>query len=264
MNVLIMADLEGISGVYTREQVLPSQSRFIEGRKYLTRDINVCADALKAAGVDKVFVRDCHGGSYALIWDEVGESVDEVICGAVGDERFPLIDEIDAVILFGYHAMAGTAKGLLEHTFSSVSVQNYYLNGERVGEIAIDAAILAEHGKPVIMVSGDTNACAEARLFLPWVATAEVKRSLHCMGASLLPPAKARACVFAAVKEAVDSFRSGKCELYKVAAPITLRVELTERNQIPYPSQRPYLKVIDGRTFEVSADSVEQALYRAM
>ena len=264
MNVLIMADLEGISGVYTREQVLPSLPRFNEGRKFLTRDINVCAEALKAEGVDKVYVRDCHGGSYALLWDEVGEAVDCVISGAVGDERFPLVDEYDAVILLGYHGMAGTAKALLEHTFSSISVQNYHLNGERVGEISIDAAILAEHGKPVIMVSGDTNACLEAKHFLPWVATAEVKRSLHCMGAALLPPAKAKECMFAAVKEAIEIYKNGKYELYQVPHPVTLRVELTERNQIPYASQRPYMKIIDGRTFEVEADTVEDALFRVM
>ena len=262
MTVFIMADLEGISGVYTRDQVIPSLSRFNEGRKFLTRDINVCAEALKAAGVDKVYARDCHGGSYALLWDEVGEYVDEVICGSLPDVRFPYIDECDAVILLGYHAMAGTAQGLLEHTFSSVSVQNYHLNGEKVGEIAIDAAILGEHGKPVIMVSGDTNACKEAKAFLPWVTTAEVKRSLHCMGASLLPPHKAKECIFAAVKEAIENLKSGKCELYKVAAPINLRVELVERNQLPLVSQRPYMKVIDGRTFEVEADNVEQAIYR--
>lgn len=264
MTVLIMADLEGISGVYTREQVLPSQSRFNEGRKFLTKDINVCAAALKAAGVDKVYVRDCHGGSYALLWDEVSEDVDLVISGLLRDERFPFIDEIDAVILFGYHAMAGTAKGLLEHTFSSMSVQNYYLNGEQVGEIAFDAAILGEYETPVIMVSGDTNVCKEAKEFLPWVATAEVKRSLHCMGAGLLPPHKAKECIFAAVREAVENFKAGKCELYKVKAPVTLRVELTERNQLPFLLQRPYMKEIDGRTFEIEADSVEQALFRAM
>ena len=262
MNVLIMADLEGISGIYTRDQVIPSLSRFHEGRKYLTKDINVCAAALKAAGVDKVYVRDCHGGSYALLWDEVSEDVDLVISGALKDVRFPFVEEYDAVILFGYHGMAGTDEALLEHTFSSVSVQNYHLNGEKVGEIAIDAAILAEHNTPVIMVSGDTNACLEAKRFLPWVAPAEVKRSLHCMGAGLLPPHKAKECIFAAVKEAVESFKAGKCELYRVSAPITLRVELTERNQLPTVSKCPYMKVIDGRTFEVEADSVEQAIFR--
>ena len=264
MNVLIMADLEGISGVYTKEQVLPSLHRFNEGRKFLTKDINVCAEALKAAGVDKVYVRDCHGGSYALLWDEVCDSVDCVICGAVGDERFPLIEEYDAVILFGYHGMAGTAKALLEHTFSSMSVQNYHLNEERVGEISIDAAILAEHGKPVIMVSGDTRACQEAKHFLPWVATAEVKRSLNCFGAALLPPAKAKECIFAAVKEAVENFKAGKCALYEVKHPVKLRVELSERNQLPYASQRPYMRIIDGRTFEVDAETVEEALFRVM
>ena len=262
MTVFVMADLEGISGVYTRDQVLPSLPRFNEGRKFLTRDINVCAEALKAAGVDKVYVRDCHGGSYALLWDEVGEAVDEVISGSLHDVRFPFIEECDAVILLGYHAMAGTHQALLEHTFSSMSVQNYHLNGEEVGEIAIDAAILGEHNTPVIMVSGDTKACEEAKRFLPWVTTAEVKRSLHCMGASLLPPHKAKECIFAAVKEAVENFKAGKCELYKVPAPLKLRVEVTERTQLPLVSRQPYVKIIDGRTFEVDADSVEQAIFR--
>ena len=34
-----------------------------------------------------------------------------------------------AVILLGYHAMAGTPGGILEHTMSSASVQNYWING---------------------------------------------------------------------------------------------------------------------------------------
>ena len=53
MNVYIMADLEGISGIYCREQVTPDQRRFDEGRRFLTREINICAEACKAAGVEK-------------------------------------------------------------------------------------------------------------------------------------------------------------------------------------------------------------------
>ena len=66
MNVYVMVDIEGISGVYTKEQVLPLEARFAEGRRYMTRDVNCCVEGLKAAGVDKVYVRDCHGGSYAF------------------------------------------------------------------------------------------------------------------------------------------------------------------------------------------------------
>ncbi len=38
MNIYIMVDLEGISGLYCREQMTPDASRFSEARKYMTRD----------------------------------------------------------------------------------------------------------------------------------------------------------------------------------------------------------------------------------
>ena len=56
MNIYIMADIEGISGIYSPEQVVPGKSRFSEGRLYATEDVNVCVDACKEAGADKIFV----------------------------------------------------------------------------------------------------------------------------------------------------------------------------------------------------------------
>lgn len=262
MKVYIMADLEGISGVYARDQVVSDGARFAEGRRYLTRDINICASALKEAGVDTVYARDCHGGSYALLWNELSDDVDMVISGFTGSDRFAFLEGADAVILLGYHAKAGTAGGLLEHTFSSATVQNYFLNGKKVGELEIDASIVGESGVPVIMVSGDTRACEEARDFMPWVETAEVKKSIGCFGAGLLPPDKAERVLRESVKTAVENLKSGKCKPYTTPAPITLTVEVTERTQLPNKYAKPYMKIIDGRTYEVSADSVEEALNR--
>ncbi len=262
MNVYIMADLEGISGIYCREQVTPDQRRFDEARRFLTREINICAEACKAAGVEKVIVRDGHGGSYTLLWDQLSPAVDEAVCGITGDQRYMGLEECDAVILLGYHAMAGTAHALLEHTMSSASVQNYWLNGVRIGEVALDAAILADYKKPVIMVSGDDAVCREAREFLPHVVTAEVKKSAACFGAQLLAPHLAKKRIEIGVKQAINAYLCGEFDYYSVSAPVTLRVEKTERAQLPAQSAKPYMKIIDGRTYEVYADSVEEALFR--
>ena len=43
-----------------------------------------------------------------------------------------------------------------------------------------------------------------------------------------------------------------------------LRVEQTERNLAPNKNVHPYLNVIDGRTYEVEADSVEEAMFRRL
>lgn len=262
MNVYIMADLEGISGIYSPEQVGAGQRRFDEGRKYLTREINICAEACKAAGVEKVYVRDAHGGSYTLLWDQLSPAVDVAICGITSEDRFVGLEDCDAVILLGYHAMAGTPRAILEHTMSSARVQNYWLNGVRIGETALDAAILADRKKPVIMVSGDDALCRETKEFLPWVTAVEVKKSVCCFGTALLSPTLAKARIEEGVKEAVAAYRAGKYELYSVTAPVTLRAEITERQQLPNMASKPYMTVIDGRTYEVTGENVEEALFR--
>lgn len=262
MNVYIMVDLEGISGLYCREQMTPDAPRFTEARKYMTREVNLCARACKAAGVEKVYVRDAHGGSYTLLWDQLSEDVDLAVCGLTGDVRYPYLEECDGVILLGYHAMAGTAGGLLEHTWSSKTVQNYWLNDVRIGEVALDAAILADYQKPVIMVSGDTAVCREAKAFLPWVETAEVKHSIACFGAALLSPARAEQVLTNAVTRAVENLKNGSVGHYKVDAPVRLRAEYVERTQLPTCAAKPYMTVIDGRTIEVAGDTVEEALFR--
>ena len=262
MNVYIMVDLEGISGLYCREQMTPDQRRFDEARRFMTREINICAEACKREGVEKVIVRDGHGGSYTVLWDQLSPAVDEVVCGITGDVRYMGLEECDAVILLGYHAMAGTPSALLEHTMSSATVQNYWLNGVRIGEVALDAAILTDRKKPVIMVSGDDAVCREAREFLPRVITAEVKKSAACFGTRLLSPHLARARIEEAVKEAIAAYHRGEYDFYPVSSPVTLRAEKTERTQLPTKSSKPYMTVIDGRTYEVVGETVEEALYR--
>ena len=258
MKIYVMVDIEGISGVYCREQVVPSESRFAEGRRFLTEDINACVAGLRDAGVDYIVVHDCHGGSYSLNWRDVSPEADGYICGAIGDRRFVDLQEFDGIILLGYHAMAGTPEAVLEHTYSSKSVQNMYLNGNKVGEFAVDAAIAGEYGVPVIMVSGDDKICAEAEQLLPGVVTAEVKKGLSCFGAQLLPPEKAHKLIHDKAMEAVQKLPALKP--YKIAAPVECRMEMVERNCLPKTLAKPYVRVVDGHTFELTADSVEQAL----
>ncbi len=262
MNIYIMADLEGISGIYARDQVTPDGKRFAEARKYLTREINLCAKFCREVGAEKIYVRDAHGGSYTILWDELSPDIDLAVCGITGDVRYPFIEDCDGVILLGYHAMAGTRGGLLEHTMSSASVQHYILNGITVGEIALDAHILADYNKPVILVTGDTAACAEARRMLPGVCTAEVKKSIACYGTALLSPARSEEVLCKGVYDAMHLLKSGAAKTYPTSHPVTLEVEYTERTQLPNPAAKPYMTVIDGRTIRVTAENVEEALFR--
>ncbi len=262
MNIYIMADMEGISGIYSPGQVGPKgTAEYEKACKLMLNDINVCAKACKEAGADKVYVRDCHAAADNVDWQGVAEHIDYCILGNTGTNRFAFIEECDAVILLGYHAMAGTKDAILEHTFSSKGIQNYKINGELSGEIAIDAIIVGEYNKPVIMVSGDDKACGEAKVLLSHVTTCEVKKSLSVCGGLLLPPKQAYALIASKTKQAIENYKNAN--IYTVKKPVTFTVELTERSALPNVTGKENIKIIDGRTYEITANTMLEALYMA-
>ena len=265
MKIYIMNDIEGVSGIHHKEQVLMNGERYSEGRKLMTREANICADALKEAGVDTVYYHDCHGKGSNVHWEELSPSIDKVIMGSNGNiqNRFAeCVKECDGVILLGYHAMAGTAGAILEHTFSSKSWQNLWINGEKSGEARMDAAILGDWDIPVIMVSGDDKLEKEVREFLPDIPVAVVKEGLSCMGGILLSPEKAKEEIRQKTIEAVKNI--DKAKPYKIPAPIEMKLELVERNEVPHTYTKPYVTVHDGRTFSVTGENVVETLYKLL
>lgn len=255
MKIFVMVDMEGISGICRASQVSQEGAHYQVARKYLTLDVNACVDGCFAGGADKVVVRDAHGGGHHLIWEEL-DSRAEYIQGASPIERMPGIKSCDGLILLGYHAMAGTPQAILEHTMSSKSWQNFWMNGKKCGEIAIDAGIAGDHRVPAIMVSGDDKVCKEAGRFIKGVITVQVKQGLDVEGGILLPKEKAHELIRAGAAKAVEACR--KIKPYKVKAPVTMRLELVSRGRIPVA--RKHVKVIDGRTYDVVGPDVEGTL----
>jgi D-amino peptidase len=257
MNIFIFVDMEGISGISGSEFVTPDGCHYQAGREYYTWDIGACIRGCKMAGADRIIVRDGHGSGNHAIWDEL-EPGAELIQGMT-PTRMPGMAECDALILLGYHARAGTPGALLEHTYSSKSVQNMWLNDRLVGEIGIDAAIGADSGVPTILVSGDDATCREAADWIPGVVTCEVKQGMTCQGAKLLPLDVAHKLIEDATVEAIKKI--GQIAPITVEHPVTLRKEVIERGSVPSPLGRTGFRIIDGRTFEVTRDTVEEAMY---
>jgi D-amino peptidase len=255
MKIFVMVDMEGISGICQSQQVLSAEPEYQIARRFMTWDVNACVEGLLAGGAKKVVVRDAHASGFNFLWGEL-DSRAEYIQGRSVIQRMPDLASFDGLVLLGYHAMAGTPQAILEHTMSSAAWQNFWMNGVRCGELAIDAAMAGDHGVPTIMVSGDDKCCAEARRFFKGIVTAQVKVGLDCQGGRLLPKEQAHRLIRERAAEAV-----GKCKQikpYKVKSPVRMRLELVSRHNVPVA--RPGVKVIDGRTYEVTAKTVEEAL----
>lgn len=263
MKIYIMADIEGISGVYLKEQVMATGNRYNEGRELLTREANICAEALKEAGVDTVYFHDCHGGGTSVIWNKLSPAIDYVISGNENANRYSdHVKECDGVILLGYHAMAGGYHGILEHTIMSGQWQNCYINGVKCGEVVIDAGILGDMDIPVIMVSGDDILAKEVKEHLPDTVMAVVKEGLGCNTGVLLSPAKAEAEIREKTKLAIQNMANVKP--YKIQAPVKFTIELVERGQMPNIHSKPYMEIEDSRTYSVTGDSVVDAFYKTL
>lgn len=255
MNIFIMVDMEGISGICRSSQVSLTHEDYQIGRRYLMYDVNACVDGCFAGGATKVTVRDAHHNGYNFSWENMDPRA-EYIQGASPIERIPDIKSYDGLILLGYHAMAGTVQAVLEHTMSSGAWQNFRMNGKKSGEIAIDAGIAGDHNVPTIMVSGDDKACKEARKFIKGVITAQVKKGLDVEGAILLSKEQAHKLIKNKAAKATTMCK--KIKPYTVKSPVTMRLELVSRNKPPVT--RKEVKIIDGRTYEVTGATVEETL----
>lgn len=250
MKIYIFADMEGISGISNSSFVLTDGSQYALGRQYLTRDINICAQACFDAGATEVVVRDGHGGGVSVLWEKLIPGV-KLIQGGSPGERFSFCAGSDGMILLGYHAMAGTQRALLEHSYSSKSIQNIWMNGERVGEFAIDTAIAGKYGIPVIMTSGCDKLCAEAKAFLPQVVTCQVKKSITCQSAALLAPADAEKLLREKTIEAIEKLKNGEMKPYKNPETVTIRTEYMERME-------PAFGLVADRTTERTGTDIEK------
>src|SRR5919201_4110126 len=176
--------MEGISGIAKAEQTNANKPQFEEGRKLYTEDINAVVRGAKGAGATEIVVMDCHGAGDGYSWNSlIAEDLDPD-CEFVVQEEWTgytgfLETGVDAALFVGMHEMAGTADGVLNHTVSGVDWQNLWFNGTRVGETGINAALCGTWGCPVLLVTGDTAACREAKELLgEGLTTVDVKHGI--------------------------------------------------------------------------------------
>jgi D-amino peptidase len=256
MNIVVMVDMEGISGICRKSQVMPGGEHDQSARRFLTWDVNACVDGCFKGGADRVTIRDCHGSGFHFVWEELDSRAVYAQGAGRKGPRIPGIEKADGMILLGYHAMAGTPKAILEHTMSSAEWQNFWLNGKKAGEVAIDAGMAGDYGVPTLMVSGDDKVCREASRLIPGIVAVEVKQGLDLEYGLLLPRAVAHQRIRDGAARAVGQCRAIKP--YKVSRPVRMRLELVSR--VAVPVDRPGVRVIDGRTYEVSAPTVHAAL----
>ena len=179
MKFVVAVDCEGVACAVGSPGASINESRDLAfAQLQASREADAAARGLFAAGATQVIVWDNHNGSLNLHYDLLDERCD-IALGVGFEHRFPGIDDtFSGVVLIGYHAMDNTPDAVICHSFSSTSYQYMKINGQEVGEMAIDGAMAGLHQVPVIAVASDDKGTAEARRFFPGIETATTKQAL--------------------------------------------------------------------------------------
>ncbi|MEM4461678.1 MAG: M55 family metallopeptidase [Candidatus Bathyarchaeia archaeon] len=238
MRVYIMTDMEGATCIVRPEQAGwdgYTGLEYQEARRMLTSDVNAAVEGAIQGGADEVYVDDLHGGGGA--WNIVPDLMHPKAVYIRTDHesrlRLSLLDRgFDCVFLVAYHAMAGNPKAVLSHTFSSRSIYRVSVNGVEVGEISVDSAIAGSLGVPVVLVTGCSEAVAEARRFLGGVEAVVVKYGLARTSAYCLPSGRTSELIREAARRAVENLARdrGAYSVFRFSEPVRVLVEYMHPN----------------------------------
>jgi len=222
-KIYISADMEGLAGVVTSEQLGPGGFEYQRFRRFMTEEVLAAIEGARAGGAGEILVSDSHGNGQNLLIEMFPDDIEIVRSWPRPLMMMEGIDEsFDGAVFIGYHAGTTNPDGVRAHTMSSARLADVRINGVSVPEAGINAAIAGHFGVPVIMLSGDNAIAAEAQAIIGDIETAVVKQAISFHSARTMTPAAAQALIRDTAERAVR--RIGEFRPYTPQTPITAEV----------------------------------------
>lgn len=259
MKVFISVDIEGITGLVSWSQCSRPDGNSFDyafARRMMSHDLNAAIRGARRAGASKIVIKDSHGNSKNLVIEDLEPGVELVSGhGAGTDGMMQGIDSsFDAAMLVGYHAMAGTAAGVMEHTITG-GIHRLHINGHELGEIGLSAGVAGRLGVPLVMVSSDDAGCAEASELIPGLITASTKTGIGRYMAQLKHPSETSQQIENAAFTALSTMPT---KPWRPEEPCTLRVEFNRSEEADFCCKLPGVSRVNGFTVEAKRDTYEQ------
>ncbi|WP_207894562.1 M55 family metallopeptidase [Tamaricihabitans halophyticus] len=256
MRIMISADMEGATGVTWTDDVVPGTGPFERFRKLFTGDVNACVAGLADGGATGILVNEAHSAQRNLLLEELDTRA-RMLTG----KHKPLammqgIDSgVDGVVFLGYHAGAG-CDGVLAHTYLENSITGVWLDGTPASEGRLNAALAAEYGVPVLVVTGDDETCADAADYAPRAEQVVVKESVSRYAAICTPPAVAYQEITAAATRAMD----GAGSLSPVVSAHHIDIEFDASHLAQAAAVVPTVELTGVRTVGFDAPTMTAAM----
>lgn len=254
--------MEGCATLVHWDEVRPSpDAAYARARALMTAEVDAALTGAFGAGAARATVNDSHSTMRNLMTDRLDPRI-AVVSGRL-KPHFMLQGAAghDAAFFIGYHGAIGDHHAVMGHTYSPRVIFECRLNGEPVGELTINAALLGCFDVPVALVSGDRTTLEEARRTVPWAVMIETKESIGYFSAESLSPSAACDALRFGGGEALR--RLSEMRRFVLPAPIEMEIDVLRTSQADALALVPGMRRPGARRVAYTADDAA-AMYRAL
>jgi D-amino peptidase len=262
LKIYVVCDLEGVAGVVDhRQQCEWDAARgwyapyLDQARRLATLELNALVEGALEGGATEIVAWDGHGNFPGGLDIELLHPACKLVMGAGDGGPEGLDSSFAALFQLGLHAMVGTPRAVLAHSFYG-GLTGYQVNDQLVGEIWMNCYTAGLSGVPCVFVSGDRAAAAEAADLIPGIETAIVKEGLaeEAGGLAVLParslaPEAARQVIRAAAHRAMAKI--GVVAPFRLTRPFHLKARFTQQDTAEAYAKRPNVVRLDLYTVEI-------------
>jgi len=265
MRVFLSADMEGVTGVAAPEDVVRGEPEYDRGTDLLHGDVNAAVDGAVDGGATDVLVNDSHSSMRNLDRARLDDRATLIRGNTKPRSMMEGLGDRDVALFVGYHAMAGTAGGVLNHTFFGSKLVRLRVDGAETGELGWNARLAAAEGVPVGLVTGDDATAAEAREELgDTPETVAVKEGVDRFTARCRPADEVREAIRRGAERAVEAAAAGELDVPSVETPTRIEADWVTTNLAARAAGAPGVERAGDRTTAVEAGAYPVAYEAAV
>ncbi len=260
MKLFLSTDFEGVSGIVAWEQIIEGNSEYEQGRRLLTNEVNAVISGALEGGAKEFVINDSHHYMRNLHPQELlGKAM--LITGKHKPMYMMegLDSSFDGVCFVGYHGSIGAEHAVLSHTYNPGAIWEVRINGDVVGESAINALVATHFNVPVIFISGDEVTVQEAQNIAPNAEKVVVKQSLGRFAAAHIHPTVACGMLQRGASHAVRNVKEMHPPVF--ARPVSLEVTFLVADMAEMALWIRGVKRVGSRTVTISSGDLLE-LYR--
>lgn len=247
-RIFISLDFEGLAGITSWSDVDKKSSDYkqqvmLEQLRALLRGLND----------SEIFLVDSHAMGDNVPWEITNEFPNMTLVSGGVRKYYMMygIDEsFDYIVFFGYHAGVGTIEANMDHTYSSSSIHNIWINGIEMNEALINAAFGGLFNVPVGCVIGDDKVVAQTKKHIPNAVYVSTKTSVGRHSAIMKSMKELLNEIENAGKTLIQREKNS-FNIFTFSNPVEMVVEFSDTLRADLVSSMPLVERLDGRRVKI-------------